>query len=215
MADTRSNLALIAALLTLTPSAASAHPHAFIDGGVDFLFDREGRIQSLRVTWIYDALTSLFILEDLGLPIDSTALPPADSARLAAYQTDWIEGYEGDSYLWHGGERVGLSGPLEPGAEIRDGQVTIHFLRDVAAPFRPDPSTLVQVYDPTYWTAYAITDTPRLEGAPDGCSAEVLPYQPTRELTILQQRLLDIPVDGDPPGEPGALFAERVRVTCD
>jgi ABC-type uncharacterized transport system substrate-binding protein len=73
----------------------------------------------------------------------------------------------------------------------------------------------VQVYDPTYFTAYAVTATPHLEGAPDGCSAEVVPYRPTRELTDLQERLSDIPIDGDPDGDPGALFADRVMVACD
>lgn len=215
MADTRPKLALVAALLALTPAAAAAHPHVFIDGGVDFLFDGEGRIESLRVTWIYDPLNSLFMLEDLGLPVDATELAPADSTRLAAYQTEWIEGYDGDSYLWHGGDRIGLSGPLTPEAEIRDGQVAISFLREVATPFRPDDSTVVQVYDPTYFTAYAITDAPRLESAPAGCGAEVVPFRPTSDLVVLQQRLSEIPIDGDPDGDPGALFAERVRVTCD
>jgi ABC-type uncharacterized transport system substrate-binding protein len=215
MADTRPTLALLAALLVLTPAAATAHPHVFIEGGVDFLFDGEGRLESLRVTWIYDPLNSLFMLEDLGLPVDAPELEPADRARLAAYQTERVEGYDGDSYLWHHGERIGLSGPLAPEAEIRDGQVAIMFRRDVATPFRPDPSTEVQVYDPTYFTAYAITDAPRLEGAPAGCGAEVVPFRPTSDLVILQQQLLDIPIDGDPTGDPGALFAERVRVTCD
>jgi polyphosphate kinase len=55
MTETRPPMALpaiLAALLVLAPSAASAHPHVFIDGGVDFMFDGEGRIESLRVTWI-------------------------------------------------------------------------------------------------------------------------------------------------------------------
>jgi ABC-type uncharacterized transport system substrate-binding protein len=215
MADTRPTLALLAALLVLTPAAATAHPHVFIEGGVDFLFDGEGRLESLRVTWIYDPLNSLFMLEDLGLPVDAPELEPADRARLAAYQTEWVEGYDGDSYLWHHGERIGLSGPLAPEAEIRDGQVAIMFRRDVATPFRPDPTTAVQVYDPTYFTAYSVTATPHLEGAPDGCRAEVVPYRPTRELADLQERLSEIPIDGDPDGDPGALFADRVMVACD
>jgi ABC-type uncharacterized transport system substrate-binding protein len=210
-----SRAALDVMALALAPGAVAAHPPVFIEGGVDFLFAPQGRIESLRVTWIYDPLNSLFMLEDLGLAPDAAALEPADRARLAAYQTEWVEGFEGDSYLWHDGARVGLSGPLAADAEIRDGQVTIMFRRDVEAPFRPDATTVVQVYDPTYYTAYTVTNTPRLEGAPPGCDAEVVPFEPTRELLQLQLQLVEIPVDGDPDGEPGALFADRVRVACD
>lgn len=207
---------IFAALLAFAPTGAAAHPHIFIDGGVDFLFDAEGRIEQLRITWLYDQLNSLFILEDLGIDLDAPSpLPPADRERLAAYQTTWIEGFDGDSYLWHDDERIGLSGPVAPDAEVRGGQVAIFFLRRVETPFRPDPEAVVEVYDPTYFTSYAVTDRPRLEGAPGDCRARILPFRPTSALAALQEELLAIPFDGEAEGEPGALFADRVRVECD
>lgn len=209
---------LLAGALALLAAGAGAHPHIFIDGGVDFRFDDQGRLEALRITWIYDPLNSLFMLEELGLPVDAP-IPPADRPRLAAYQTEWIEGFDGDSYLHHDGARIGLSGPLDAEGEVRDGQVVISFLRRVETPFRPDETTVVEVYDPTYFTAYAVTDPPRIEGpagAPtEDCRTEVVPYVPTAPLAALQQRLLEIPIDEEPEGTPGALFAERVRLTCD
>lgn len=211
----RRALAAAALACALAPAGASAHPHIFIDGGVDFVFDPAGQLEALRVTWIYDPLNSLFMLEDLGIPFDPPdPLPPGDRASLAAYQTEWIEGFDGDSYLSHDGARVGLSGPQAPDAAVRDGQVVISFLREVETPFRPDATTEVRVYDPTYFTAYAITDTPALDGG-DGCRTEVIPFEPTSMLQALQEQLLALPADADPEGEPGALFAERIRVTCD
>lgn len=207
---------LLAALLALTPAGVAAHPHIFIEGGVDFLFDDSGRIDRLRVTWIYDPLNSLFMLEDLGIDADvELPLQPDDRARLAAYQTDWIEGFDGDSYLYHGDARIALSGPQEVEAELRDGQVVIAFVRAIETPLRPDDTTVVEIYDPTYFTAYSVTATPRLEGASEGCRAEVIPFQPAPEIIALQRRLLTVPIDADPEGDPGALFAERVRITCD
>ena len=205
---------LLAATLALLPAGAGAHPHIFIDGGVDFRFDEQGRLEALRITWIYDPLNSLFMLEELGLPVDAPT-PPADRPRLAAYQTEWIEGFDGDSYLYHDGARIGLSGPLDAEGEVRDGQVVISFLRRVETPFRPDETTVVEVYDPTYFTAYTVTDPPQLEGAPGTCRAQVVPYTPTAPLAALQQQLLEIPIDDEPEGTPGALFADRVRLTCD
>ncbi len=196
--------------------ASRAHPHVFIDAGVDFVFDAEGRLTDLRMTWIYDPLTSLFMLEELGIDAaEDAALTPADRDRLAAYQTEWVDGYEGDSYLWDGDRRVGLSGPEAPDAELIEGKVAIRFLRALETPLRPGADTVVKVYDPTYFTAYLVTKTPQLEGAPGDCRARVVPFESSGPLAALQRSLLSVGVDEDPTDEDvGALFAERVYLTC-
>lgn len=33
------------------PQAPLAHPHVFVDGGVDFVFDATGKLSALNVTW--------------------------------------------------------------------------------------------------------------------------------------------------------------------
>jgi hypothetical protein len=44
----------------------------------------------------------------------------------------------------------------------------------------------------------------------------VRPFEPTTDLAALQQSLLSIPIDQDPEdSEIGALFADRVYVSCD
>ena len=63
----RTGLALAACL---SAGSAAAHPHVFIDGGANPVFDAEGRITALQVTWIYDPFTSLYMAEELGLPSD-------------------------------------------------------------------------------------------------------------------------------------------------
>lgn len=212
-------LALLLPLLA-APGVARAHPHIFIDAGVDFVFDAEGRLTDLRVTWIYDPLTSLFMLEELGIDAaDDAALAPADRERLAQYQTEWIEGYEGDSYLWRGDRRVGLSGPEAADAELIDGKVAIRYLRALDAPFRPggaaDGETVVKIYDPTYFTAYLVTETPRLEGAPGDCRARVVPFEPSGPLAAIQRSLQSVGIDEEPADDDvGALFAERVYLAC-
>jgi ABC-type uncharacterized transport system substrate-binding protein len=208
--------ALAVAAALAGPEAARAHPHIFIDGGVDFVFDERGRLTDLRITWIYDPLTSLFMLEDLGIDAAGSApLSAEDRARLAAYQTEWMEGFEGDSYLWDGELRIDLSGPLAADAALRDGRVAISFERALATPFRPGRETVAKIYDPTYFTAYFVTETPRLEGRTAGCAARVEPFEPTGPLMALQRTLLGVGVDEAPPGEPGALFADKVHIACD
>lgn len=202
-------------VLSLAPGAARAHPHIYIDSGMDFLFDAEGRLAELRVTWIYDALTSLFMLEDLA--IDATGpLAAEDRARLAAYQTEWDAGFDGDSYLWDGARRIELSGPEAADAALMDGKVAISFTRSVGAPFRPGAETVVKVYDPSYFTAYMVTAPIRLEGGADGCRTRVEPFVPGGPLTALQESLSSLPADATPEDQDvGALFADKVYVTCD
>lgn len=212
----RAALGLVLAL-ALAPGTARAHPHAFIDGGIDFVFDAEGHLAALRVTWVYDAFTSLFLLEDLGITANTTAeMSAAQRADLTAYQTTWDADFAGDSTLSDAGRRVGLSGPLEAEAEIRDGQVVIRFLRAVETPFRPGPDTVAMAYDPSYFTAYGITESPRLEGAAEGCRVRVEPFEPAGALVALQERLLSLPADAEPEDpDVGALFADRIHVACD
>ena len=209
---------LSAGLLACAAAApALAHPHVFIDGGVDFVMDPGGDLVALRVTWIYDPLASLFLLEDLGITgLDDADLDPDQRAALAAHQTSWMPGFEGDSYLWHDGARIGLSGPEGATARIEDGRVVFEFLRRVETPLRPGVETTVKVYDPTYYTAYAVTEAAGIEGPAEGCRTEIEPFEPTPLLARLQESLAVIPADGTPEDpEIGARFAEKVHIRCD
>lgn len=207
--------ALAAAALAAPP--ASAHPHVFIDGGVDFVMDEAGDLVALRVTWIYDPLASLFMLEDLGVTsLDDADLTAEQRAALTGFQTTWDPDFDGDSYLWRDASRIDLSGPLEAKARIADGRVVFEFLREVATPFRPSPGATVRIYDPTYYTSYAVTEAAEIEGRSDGCRTEIESFEPTPLLARLQESLAAIPMDGTPEDpDIGARFAEKVHITCD
>jgi ABC-type uncharacterized transport system substrate-binding protein len=211
----RRKAAILVAALLAPAIQAQAHPHVFIDAGVDFLFDDEGRLSHLRVTWLYDHLWTLILLEDLGIAeAPDGTIAPEDANAVARDQSQWIDGYEGDATLLHDGRAVGLSRPIEPQADYREGQVEIRFLRALEAPIRPEAGTVVKLYDPTYFVAYFVAYEPGLEFAPEGCTAEVVPFEPTGPLVALQQSLFDIPPDEDPEEPVGHLFADRVYVSC-
>lgn len=206
-------LVLAAGLLAALP--ADAHPHIFIDGRVDFLFDGEGRLAQLRITWDYDPMTSLFMLGDLGID-GSKPLSDEDRSRLAGYDTVWDAGYAGDTYLWNGKQAIGLSNPVAPEAEIRDGRVVLRFLRDVDKPFRPGRDARVEMYDPEYYYSYTLVGTPGLEGAPARCHATIEPYKPTTKLASLQRTLSAVPADQTPDqADVGKLFTDKVRLSCE
>ncbi len=45
---------------------AQAHPHMFVETGLQVVFDDQGQAIGVRVRWSYDDLTSMQILADLG-----------------------------------------------------------------------------------------------------------------------------------------------------
>jgi ABC-type uncharacterized transport system substrate-binding protein len=203
------------ALALAAPPAVQAHPHVFIDSGVDFLFDDGGRLTHLRITWLYDHLSTLLLLEDLGITPDADGGLGADAAAAVARdQSQWIEGYDGDATLHHDGQRVALGPPIEPQATYREGQVEIRFLRALGKPVVPGGETVAKVYDPSYFVAYFVTYEPRLEHAPPGCAARVEAFEPTAPLAALQQSLFALAPDEDPDEPVGHLFADRILVSC-
>jgi ABC-type uncharacterized transport system substrate-binding protein len=206
----------VALALAGLPAGVTAHPHVFIESGVDFLFDAEGRVTHLRITWLYDHLWSLILIDDLGLEEDADGTLSQEARDAIAFdQSQWIDGYDGDASLLHDGIPVELSGPIEPQADYRGGQVEIRFLRALSPPVVPGPSTVAKIYDPTYFIAYTIDLEPVLEHAPPGCRADVVPFEPTSSLAALQRSLFDLPPDEDPDEPVGQLFADRVVLTCD
>ena len=206
---------LVSLVVLLAAPAALAHPHVFIDTGVEFRFDASGHLTELRISWSYDDFTSLAVLADRGLPIDAS-FTEGQSGQLSGFDMQWIEGFEGDSYLLVGGTPVALSGPQDWETRVENGLVTTVHSRRTPAPIDPaGQEVVVQVYDPTYYTSYTIAHVPVLTGRAD-CSAQVYGPDPDRADEILRQALAELSgfdmEDDFPP--IGAEFAEDIRLSC-
>ena len=69
-------LPIFLALTCLNPGQAGAHPHEFIDTAITLRTDEEGRLGAIGVVWVWDDLTSMLIIEDLGMDSDGNVLEP-------------------------------------------------------------------------------------------------------------------------------------------
>lgn len=207
----------------LGPAAqALAHPHVFIDTGVEAIFDDDGRLAALQVVWVYDEFYSMMAIDDYGLDPDFTGeLTEEEQSELAAIYSNWDEGYDGDLYALYEGRRLDLSGPIEIEADLRDGHMTISHLR--AFEERVDPAeapVTLRVYDPSYFTLYTVALDPSIHGRAD-CSAEVRGPDLEAAEARLQEKLDQMTEQGldnweieqDFP-EVGAEFAEEIWLTC-
>ncbi|MEM6938963.1 MAG: DUF1007 family protein [Pseudomonadota bacterium] len=155
----------ISFIVCLLAAPVSAHPHIFVDTGLDLKFDAQGRLTEVTVTWAYDDFYSLLITEDRGLDQDYDGeMTDAEIAQLTGFDMQWIEGFNGDLVIMAGGEELALSGPQSPTATYSAGRITTTHVRQVLSPMQEAAALEVKPYDRTYYTAYDISLPVRVVG---------------------------------------------------
>jgi len=216
------SLAFAAALAV--PSLSISHPHVFVTGGAHAGLDGEGRLARLHVTWVYDTFSSLYLLNYLQADADGDqVLTDEDKAKILADQTQWPDEFQGDSYLFLSGRKLELGRAENPDTRILEsGQVEVTFERAVADPFRPakdGPDAIIKLYDPNFYYAYEVTNTPEILGAEGhGCTIEHRTPNTDGDpgLAALQVELSALGKDETPEQQDvGALFADEIRLSCD
>ncbi len=206
----------LAVALGLCAAPVAAHPHVFIDTGIEVIFDIEGRAEAVRITWTYDDLISLALLSERGMDEDfDGVLTPAELATLNGFDMQWEPGITGDTYALLGDKPLVLSRPSDWTVSYADARITTTHLRLLDAPVVLSVPLVVQVYDSSYYTAYTITGDAVLTGA-TSCTAEA--FEPDRAAAdqILADSITEM-AGGDAEGDfpaVGAAYAEEVRVTC-
>ncbi len=218
-------LAPAAALALALPfgQPAEAHPHIFVDTGLELIHDAEGRLVALRISWTYDELFSLLMLEDLGLDSDYDAvLTDAEMKTLQGYDMDWPDWYEGDVHVEVSGATVALGPPRAGPAELLpNGMLTSEHTRRLERPV--DGATedvVVKVYDPTFYTAYSILPD-RVSTQAEHCTTAVFTPDLDAAYAYLEAALDELGARVDDPfveqdfPAVGDRFSEEVRLSCE
>jgi ABC-type uncharacterized transport system substrate-binding protein len=213
---------VICAAAGLAQSPASAHPHIFIDTGMELIHGPDGRIEAVRITWTYDELFSLLLLEDLGLDDDyDGVLTEEETQKLQGFDMDWPDDWEGDVYAEVGGVAVPLGPPQAgPAALLDNGMLTSVHTRALDRPVDGVAEELVvKVYDPTFYTSYTILPEQVITRSPN-CTAAVFAPDLEQAYAFLEAALQELGAQIDDPFEAvefpavGDRFAEEVRLTC-
>ncbi|WP_069301377.1 DUF1007 family protein [Neptunicoccus sediminis] len=209
----------LTALLALTPLPAVTHPHVYVDAGVHFLFDDNGKLAALRVFWSYDEFYSLLQLEELELDQDGDGtITVEEQEKLAGFDTNWVEGFEGDLYVTHNDDAVALGPPLEPGAALEDGRLLTWHIRPLLNRIEPSAGeTIVKVYDPTFYSAYTLDHGVEVIDNP-ACSLAITAADLPKAYDAVESLLYgenSAQYDGDDSfPEVGELFADTVFLEC-
>ena len=214
-------LSAVAALLAA--GAASAHPHMWIDARAQIDVDAEQRITAVRQVWLFDEMFGAYATQGLKKGKDGTL--PADTLKGMAQ--DWMKAL--GEPISHYFTRVTVDGKSAAFAAPRDARVdwnpkttrlTLSFTLPLAEPVAPGAGgAQVDIYDPTYFVAYAFEEKGAVSlGGPQGaaCKAD---YRKPKELDWkTMQELAAIPAD--PDALPDELFAitkgltHRIEVRC-
>ncbi|MEM9708994.1 MAG: DUF1007 family protein [Pseudomonadota bacterium] len=195
-----------------TPVAA--HPHVFVDARTGFTFDDAGRLAGLRITWTYDAFTSLTLFDILDLDRDGDgALDDDDRSAIVAGETVWADDYLGDTYLEMNGNDVALARPLNGSAWMADDRISVGFDLPLAAPLSLTGEVVLRLYDPFYYYAYTVAAVE--DEMPAGCDAKLVPFVADAATEELQQKLAMLSREETPEEENvGRLFADEVWLRC-
>ena len=205
-------------LLAVAAGPAAAHPHVWIDAGIEVILNDRNEATGVRISWTYDDLYSLYVVGDMGLDPDwDGKLTPEEEAKLAGFDMKWDPGFPGDTYALIGGAALDLSRPSDWTASYAGGRITSTHLRTFAAPVPVgDKPLILQAYDPGYYVAYSIPGDPVVTGG-TGCSARTfvpdLGEAEQKLMEALSEYTPDVDLEAEFPAV-GANFAEEVRVTC-
>jgi len=209
-------VSMVSALVA--PLPVLSHPHIFIETGLRLIHDERGALTALEVTWTYDELFSLLLLEDMGLDTDfDGVLTPEEQSAVQGFDMDWPVDYEGDIYVSAAGIPVSLSAPVPGFAELNDkGQLIGRHIRPLTVPVAAPIS--IRVYDPTYYTAYEVI-VDQVSTAASECTVAVFTPDLDAAFAQLEAALEELMGQSDFDQEidfpaVGDRFADEIRVTC-
>ncbi|MDF1726864.1 MAG: DUF1007 family protein [Sulfitobacter sp.] len=210
---------IAACLLSLCcATGALAHPHIFVDTGLELRFGPDGRLQQIEITWVYDELSSLLVTESMELDTDFDGkLTPEEQERLTGFDMNWIEGFNGDLEIYQNDRLLTLSGPSQATASYDGARIKTTHVRDIRSEVSPSDPLSVLPYDQTFYSAYDVTLPVVLKGR-EGCRHSLeIPDPSEMNADILDQLgQLDSGSTPEEAGLPniGRKMATTVTVTC-
>lgn len=202
----------LAALALMAPAAANAHPHAWIDLDTRLIFDDAGKLEAVKLHWLFDEFYTAFIAEEFT----ASGRTPSDFLQdVAAENLANLAEFDYFTDLRQDGTKLAL-GELRRFATALDGErLWLEFEVALAEPADPAEGRIdLAVYDPTYYVEvlYHEGHSPTLAGIDaDDCTVFVMPPTPTPE-QIAQAFALDMNQTGE--NGLGRYFAEIAQIDC-
>lgn len=184
---------LVIAQCFLIP-AAQAHPHIWIDGALELVFNQQGQASVVRQRWLFDELFSTYALQ--GMPRDKTGQVP--SAELEKITSEWMTALaDPESHFFtkitFGGKPLALGAPLNARStwDPKSSQLVLSFELPLASPVKIDAAGIeIDIQDPSYFVSFEYKGGVRAFKGIDVPAQCKLGYMPPRPLDPKTERLL-------------------------
>lgn len=207
----------VALASSLLPGPAHAHPHVFIDAGLTLIVDDAGTVTGVEVTWRYDELYSLILLQDYGLDPDfDGALTPEEIAATLGFDLNWNSGFEGGLHLLRGETGLTLGAPEAVSLTLRpDGRMETTHRRPVSGDPADGAPVRARIYDDAFYIAFEAILPSGVDGGE--CTPELVRADLDAAYDILEAELAAlggaISAEDNFPAV-GALFADELVFRC-
>lgn len=208
---------LIGLVFVALSSAAHAHPHVFVDGRVDFVFSEGTQLKGIDVTWLYDPFETLFVLSSLQIdPGQTWTLTDAQRAKVAAFESDWSDTFNGAARLTSKSGVVALERPQNFNVRLVENQLEVRFERALETPLDLKGSEIeVAFYEETYFFAFSIAKSSQLLGDVGDCLTFIDRFDPDSQSKALQVALTELGREESPEDSTiGRLFTDKIFLSC-
>ena len=201
-------------IVALSAQPSMAHPHVFIDMKTAFRFDDEGRLEALRITWIFDEFYSAYAVD--GAPKANGAYDEKYLALLAEENLKNLAEWNYFAEVTSGGLPVETGEALDGLSTWNEetGRLSLTFTLPLKMPQATSAGTTVDVriFDPSYYiTIDYVSDEPvSLSGGQhQGCSVAIAVPEVEQVWTSLPESAFT-----NPDSRLGANFASTATLNC-
>ncbi|MEI1249030.1 DUF1007 family protein [Rhizobium aouanii] len=207
---------LMAALLSLAPAAAFAHPHIFVEARLEVVAGKDGSVEELRNVWRFDEVFSSSVVMDFDKNTD-LKLEPNELAEVGKTVKQSLADYDYYMNLTINGKNITVQKPDIIHVDYKDGQLLMFFAVKPVEKMPLKGRLSFGVYDPTLYTSIDFPTDGELAIVGDGfkaCKQQVVRPDADQVISENKQSLTDA-FFNDPTGtNMSKLFATRLEVTC-
>lgn len=201
------------------PKPALAHPHAWIKMQSDIVFNDQGLITAVNVSWTFDDGYAQVALDGIDTNGDGV-YDPGELEPLTRENLDSLKDYNYFTYIRYDGKPQPIAAPVDAGQIYSENKLQLHFQVPLVTPLDPTKGDFVlKTYDPEFYIAFDYDqDEPVsvIGNMPKACRLVVKPVPTDAQLDQTKAMLATKGTDWKPPEDEdfGSLFAQPVTIAC-
>lgn len=215
----RKTIPALGLLCWVAATPAQAHPHVWVEMQSDVVFNDQGLITAVNVSWTFDDSYAQVALDGLDKNGDGV-FDPSELEPLTRENLDSLKDYNYFTYVRYGGKAQAIGAPVDAGQIYSENKLQLHFKLPLVTPVDPTKGEFVlKTYDPEFFISfdYAKDEPVSVTGnMPKTCELVVKPLPTDAELEQTKAMLATKGADWKPSEEEdfGSLFAQPVTIQC-